>query len=59
MSTIRVVVEIDGEEYASQSLTDDNLTAKGIAEKYGVNIISTASQIFGKMKNLESTDNNN
>ena len=50
MSTIRVVVEIDGEEYASQSLTDDNLTEKGIAEKYSVNIISTASQIFGKIK---------
>lgn len=51
MSTIRVVVEIDGEEYASQSLTDDNLTAKGIAEKYSVNIISSASKIFCKIKN--------
>ena len=51
MSTIRVVVEIDGEEYASQSLTDDNLTAKGIAEKYSVNIFSSASKIFCKIKN--------
>lgn len=48
MSTIRVIVEIDGKEYSSRSITDENLTAKGIAETYNVSILSAVSQIFSK-----------
>lgn len=46
MSTIEVTVTIDGEPYSSRKITDENLTAKGIAEKYNVPIISTVSKIF-------------